>query len=225
MPIVLLVRHAQASFGAADYDVLSAVGRTQAELTASALAESGVRPSRVVTGTLRRQGETAEALAGGATKIEIDPRWDEYDADKLLGHHGRSDVRLEGVGFEVGPGTNQSFHETLETALREWIEAPGETSGIQPWGDFAAAGRSALEDLGPSLGSGESAVIVTSGGVIAAIVGHLLGAPDQTFLALNRVLVNASVTKLAIGSSGTNLITFNEHLHLEAGERQLVTYR
>jgi hypothetical protein len=36
---------------------------------------------------------------------------------------------------------------------------------------------------------------------------------------------NASVTKLAIGSTGINVVSFNDHSHLEAVDRTLVTYR
>jgi len=91
MPTVLLVRHGQASFGAADYDLLSDLGRRQAEIVAVALAERGYRPSRLVAGTLRRQRETAAAFAAvGAPEPEIEPRWDEFDLDQVLTHHGAS---------------------------------------------------------------------------------------------------------------------------------------
>ena len=46
-----------------------------------------------------------------------------------------------------------------------------------------------------------------------------------TFAALNRTLINSSVTKLAIGSTGTNVVSFNDHSHLETVDRALVTYR
>jgi hypothetical protein len=38
------------------------------------------------------------------------------------------------------------------------------------------------------------------------------------------VVVNASITKLITGQTGTNLLTFNDHAHLE-GDRSLITYR
>jgi hypothetical protein len=52
----------------------------------------------------------------------------------------------------------------------------------------------------------------------------MLGAPES-FLPINRVLANSSVTKLVVGSTGTNLISFNDHSHLEEVDRALVTYR
>ena len=229
MPTVLLVRHAQASFGAADYDVLSATGERQAEIVAAALARRGVAPSRVITGGLRRQIDTAAVLAGPAP--EIDGRWDEYDPNDVLAHHSDSAVRIDGPAAEAGnagadePLTSKSFQAILEPALEAWIEMAEESPAQQSWTQFSGAGSAALAELAAELGRGETAVVVTSGGTIAALAGGLLGAPALVFPRLNRVMVNASVTKVAIGAGGVNLIGFNDHSHLEEVDRGLVTYR
>jgi broad specificity phosphatase PhoE len=225
VPTVLLVRHGQASFGATDYDLLSEVGRRQAELVAASLAERGYHPARLLTGTMRRQRETAAAFAAlGAPEIEVEPRWDEFDPDDVLTHHSDSAVRLQ-TDAEAAPLTNRGFQAALEPALAEWVAHAERSPAAQTWPQFSGAGTAALSDLASGLASGETAVVVTSGGAIAAVVGTLLGAPAEVFAALNRVLVNASVTKLAIGSSGTNVVSFNDHSHLEAVDRALVTYR
>ncbi|HEX4753649.1 MAG TPA: histidine phosphatase family protein [Solirubrobacterales bacterium] len=227
MPTVLLVRHGQASFGAADYDVLSEVGRRQAELVAASLAERGYHPARLLTGTLRRQRETAAAFValGGVEEIEVEPRWDEFDPDDVLTHHSDSAVRLQADGASGEPLTNHGFQAALEPALAEWVAHAEHSPTAQTWPQFSGAGTAALGDLASELSSGETAVVVTSGGAIAAAVGTLLGAPAEVFAAINRIVVNASVTKLAIGSSGTNVVSFNDHSHLEAVDRALVTYR
>ncbi len=226
MPTVLLVRHGQASFGAEDYDVLSAVGVRQAEIAAASLAARGYAPSRVLSGTLRRQRETAAAFAGPATEIEIDERWNEFDPDDVLTHHSATPVRLEGPHAEAaGPLTSRAFQAVLEPALADWIATAEASPTTQSWPSFSATGAGALADLGAGLESGQSAVVVSSGGAIAALVGVLLGAPAPVFTALNRILVNAAVTTLAIGSTGTNVVSFNDHSHLEAVDRALVTYR
>jgi broad specificity phosphatase PhoE len=227
MPTVLLVRHGQASFGAADYDVLSDVGRRQAEIVAASLAGRGYRPTRLVCGSLRRQHETAAAFGAqaGAPALDTDARWDEYNADEVLRHHSPSAVRLEGeaAGGERAV-SNRGFQAILEPALDAWIDsADGPAS--PNWADFSAAAPAALADLGTGLSAGETGVVVTSGGAIAVVVGTILGAPAQVFGRLNRVLVNASVTKLALGSTGTNVVSFNDHSHLEQVDRALVTYR
>jgi broad specificity phosphatase PhoE len=228
MPTVLLVRHGQASFGAEDYDVLSPAGVRQAEIAAASLAARDYQPSRIVCGSLRRQRETAAAFAAPAAEveIEIDERWDEFDPDDILTHHSATPVRLEGPQEAAAePLTSRAFQAVLEPALAEWIAMAEESPTAQTWPDFSGTGTAALTDLGGSLGSGETAVIVTSAGAIAALVGVLLGAPAPIFTALNRILVNAAVTKLAIGSTGTNVVGFNDHSHLEIVDRALVTYR
>lgn len=225
MPTVLLVRHGQASFGAADYDVLSELGRRQADIVAASLADRGYRPARLYSGTLRRQQETAAAFrAFGAPELEVEPRWDEFDPDDVLTHHSDSALRIQGDGTG-GTLTNRGFQAALEPALAEWVAHAERSPTSQTWPQFSGAGPAALEDLAADLDSGETAVIVTSGGAIAAVVGALLGAPAEVFAALNRTLVNAGVTKIAIGATGTNVLTVNDHSHLELAGRELITYR
>jgi len=65
--VIYLVRHGQASFGAADYDVLSELGHRQAALVGAELRARGVRVDLAVSGTLRRQRETA------ATALAVPP--------------------------------------------------------------------------------------------------------------------------------------------------------
>jgi broad specificity phosphatase PhoE len=225
VPAVLLVRHGQASFGAADYDALSEVGRRQAEIVAAAIAARGLRIDRLASGTLRRQRETAAAFGG--LEATVDRRWDEYDPDQILAVHGDTEVRIGTVGDHASPShlDSRSFQAILEPALDAWIAGGDGGPTEQTWADFRAAGEAALVDLADQARPGGAAVAVTSGGVVAALVGSLLGAPAETFAALNRVVVNASITKLVIGSSGTNLVSFNDHSHLEAVDRALVTYR
>src|SRR5262249_31375458 len=94
VPTLLLVRHGQASFGTADYDVLSDLRHRQAEVTAAAVAAAGYRTTLVVSGSLRRQRDTAAPFG----EPEIDPRWDEYDAEDVIAHHSSSTARLVSTG-------------------------------------------------------------------------------------------------------------------------------
>jgi broad specificity phosphatase PhoE len=224
VPTVLLARHGQASFGAEDYDVLSPAGVRQAEVLAAALARRGIVPTRLVSGSLRRQRETAAPFAAEA-ELQIDERWDEYDANEVLSHHADTSLRLDGPGgIDGGEVTTKAFQAMLEPALAGWIEAGEDSPSASPWPAFSAAGSGALSELGAELGRGETALVFTSGGVIAAVCAAMLGAPES-FLPINRVLANSSVTKLVVGSTGTNLISFNDHSHLEEVDRALVTYR
>jgi broad specificity phosphatase PhoE len=219
MPVVHLIRHGQASFGAADYDVLSDVGHQQAKLVADALVRRGVRPDRMVAGSLRRQLDTAATCAEAAAwdlPADVDPRLNEYDHVALM----REQVPAPGFGPAVG----RAFQQTLDVALLDWIDSkrPGaDGRTFAQWRDDVLA---AQRDVVSSLGRGGTGLVFTSGGVLAAICADLLGLDPAGFVALNRVMVNTGITKIVSGRGSTSLISFNDHGHLE-GTPELLTYR
>ena len=69
---------------------------------------------------------------------------------------------------------------------------------------------------------------MTSGGPIAVAFGALVD-PDadppgvaRLWHRVNTVIVNSSVSRVVVGSTGSRLLTFNEHPHLEGDH---LTYR
>jgi broad specificity phosphatase PhoE len=222
MPQLILVRHGQASFGATDYDVLSELGARQAQLTADALQRATPRIGRVLSGALNRQRDTAHPIAEAyGLTAELDPRLDEYDADAILAHHGGNSVRLEERGQDAPPLDRAAFQAVLELALSEWIEAGTGSPADESYPAFVERVTAALTDAATA-GRGTT-VLVCSGGVLAAIAAGLLSAGGpQSFIALNRVVVNCGICRVIVGSSGTNLVSFNEQQHLGRAE---LTYR
>ncbi|MEU6577518.1 histidine phosphatase family protein [Streptomyces sp. NPDC046805] len=219
MPLISLVRHGQASFGAQDYDALSDLGREQATAVGLELARRDLRDPHLVTGTLTRQRDTAQLLAEAAgfkDPVREDPRWNEYDHLALLARH--TDPAPE------AQADSRAVQGLLDRALEAWIEDTEET-GPAGWGAFENGITAALTELSTALGRGRDAVVVTSGGVLAALCGALLSLPSAGVVALNRVTVNAAVTTLVVGSSGTSLLTFNDHAHFTGDGRRLLTYR
>jgi broad specificity phosphatase PhoE len=215
VPVLLLVRHGQASFGGGAYDVLSDTGRAQSSRLAADLERRGVVYARVVSGDMARQRDTAAAFG---REVEIDPRWNEYAADDILAHHSGSDVRLEhGKPVTLTP---REFQALLDEALLAWIAAGEDSPCAETWPAFAARVRGAITD-----GLESSTLACTSGGVIAAACVALLGAPPEALVVFNRVMVNTGVTKLVRGRGGTSLVSFNDHGHLEAPDGGNVTYR
>ena len=227
MAVVYLARHGQASFGAEDYDVLSERGAEQSRLLGAELARRGVRPSRVVTGGLLRQRDTASWLLKGAgldVPVQTDERWDEYDPSALLAHHLPEDRASLFVG-EMTADRARAVQAALDGALSAWVEAGACETCERPWSRFSDELDVALGDLLSSLGSGGVGLVVTSGGPIAATVARLLRLDGAGFVAVNRVIANASVTKVVHGRSGTSLLSMNDHGHLEGGAPGLLTYR
>lgn len=211
MPTVYLVRHGQASFGAADYDVLSPVGERQSTVVGVELRRRDVRVDQVRSGTLRRHRGTAAGClpaAGVDQPVTEDRRWNEYD-------------HLELVQASLDePLSTQDFQRKLEEALMAWL-----TGARSTWPAFRDGAFGALGELFAELGRGGTGLVFTSGGVISAICAHLLGLPPAGYLALNRTMVNASLTKLVSGRSGVSLVSLNEHGHFEGPNRKLLSYR
>ncbi|MGW3339404.1 histidine phosphatase family protein [Streptomyces sp. NPDC001009] len=219
MPLISLVRHGQASFGARDYDALSDLGREQATAVGHELGRRGLREPHLICGTLSRQRDTAQLLADAAgfkEPLAEDPRWNEYDHLALLDHYTDPDPERR-----ADPRAVQGL---LDRALAAWM-GDTERTGPTGWAAFEGGATTALTELSATLGQGRDAVVVTSGGVLAALCGALLSLPSAGVVALNRVTVNAAVTTLVVGGSGTSLLTFNDHAHFTGDRRRLLTYR
>src|SRR5690242_3185147 len=101
MGMVLLVRHGQASFGADDYDVLSETGFEQSRVLGRFLAEAGIEPGAVLSGAMKRQRDTAAAMAeaaGWRVVPELDEGWDEFDHLAVVARAVETRLDLAGIG-------------------------------------------------------------------------------------------------------------------------------
>lgn len=225
MPTVLLIRHAQASFGARNYDVLSQRGRDQVRALVAGLARRGVQATTVVAGDLRRQRDTAGPCAAAAgVALTTDSRFNEYDDRDILGCHGDGVTGLERREGDR-PVDSREFQRILESALTAWIEAGAASGCREPWPRFQARATAAVKDLAAGLNRGETGLAITSGGTIAAVTAALMGLPASALIALNRVSVTTAITKLAVGGGGITVVTINDHAHLEEAQADLITYR
>ncbi len=234
MPTILLLRHAQASFGTADYDVLSALGERQVRALDAELERRGTTIGHAASGTMRRQRDTIAGLSRLPAPA-VDPGLNEYSADDILAAHTTSGLRQDAPGDaqiaatgdspEERAAASRAFQDVLDDGLRGWIAAGGAGPAAEPFPMFAGRVRAALQEAGRRLHSGQTALLCTSSGVISAACTTLLALPDEAFIALNRVTVNTGITTIALGRRGATLVSFNEHGHLVSGGRSLVSYR
>ena len=180
-----------------------------------------VRPRsgrRTTTGSPTSGGVRRRSRGPGwpGSRLRIDARLDEYDHVGVIARHTTE------VTFATATAdgeTGRALQSTLEEAIGRWIS--GET-GYQETHD-AFIGR-VMEAIGELAAAPGGTIAVTSGGVIAAYCVLALGLPVERWPGLARLIVNASITKVITGHTGTNLVTFNDHAHLEA-DRSLITYR
>ena len=216
MPVIHLVRHGQASFGTDNYDLLSTRGHEQAATAGRELARRGTQRPIMVSGSLQRQRRTAEIIAGelglAGSVVSTDEGWNEFDAHALV------DARLGSDRASAGL-SSQEFQIELDEAMQTWIDGGGPA-----WRTFSNGAVEALARIAEQTPKGSEAIVATSAGVTAAVVGQLLGLEARGVIALNRVSVNASITTVLAGSRGLSLLTFNDHAHF-IGQAGLVTNR
>jgi broad specificity phosphatase PhoE len=187
-------------------------------LVARALTQRGVRPDLIRSGALKRQRSTAQTCCESAPyeqPIVVDPRWDEY---------GHDAVPRKPKAGDPEPDSGRAVQVALDAALIDWVTTGSTSANGLTWIDFKDGVLAAGSDLMDSLGRGGTGLVFTSAGVIATICAELLGVNVPGFVALNRVVVNTGITKIVRGRAGTNVLSFNDHAHLE-GDAALVTYR
>ena len=158
MPLVAIVRHGQASFGAADYDALSAAGEEQSALVGDELRRRGLRAPEVVAGTLRRQQHTARLL-GFPGPCRTDKRWDEFDHLALLRRY------VDPARVEPTLQDSRAFQRLLDEALEAWTRDGG-------WAAFTADALAAgLLGAPPATGIALNRVAV-NGAITLVTVGR-----------------------------------------------------
>ena len=212
MGAIHLIRHGQASWGAADYDELSALGRDQSDALGTSWEASGWAPTDAVAGGMKRHAQTAISVidACGGDGYDVDGGWDEYDHLALV-----RDREPTAPG-----GDARAFQAALNRAIADWMG--GAEGAGESFETFRGRVLGAFEAVVGQATTGRSVAVFTSGGPIALVVSHLLAGDDSLFPRLNDVVVNASVTTVISGGSGPRLLAFNEHAHLP---KDMVSYR
>jgi broad specificity phosphatase PhoE len=214
MGVVHLVRHGQASFGAADYDVLSDLGREQARCLGRLWrADPAWAPDAVVhvSGALRRQVDTSDEVLGQAgtpTSTQVDPRWNEFSLLWALGE------------VDVASLDERNTQKDFQALLGAWMA--GELEAPETFEAFSKRVAQAFAAVVASSGRGSTTRVFTSGGPIALVASTLLRGGPALFKELNNVMVNGAVTTILVGPGGPRLSALNQHVHLHT---PLVTYR
>ncbi|MFO0333999.1 MAG: histidine phosphatase family protein [Pseudomonadota bacterium] len=229
---VILVRHGQASFFGASYDRLSPLGREQARALGLHWAAHGVAFDRVYVGPRTRHRETCELVAAAYAErglpwpraIEL-PELDEHHGLTVIKRQlGRADLDNDALHpGEIGDGERehairQFFRHYLEI-MRDWARGTITVDGVEPWAEFRTRALRALDLLCTAPGAasdrgGAGAVAFTSGGLVSATVGWLLGLDDDRVIDLSVVLRNTALTEVSWSGRRRSLVSFNALPHL-----------
>ena len=214
MGTLYLVRHGQASFGAADYDQLSPMGVQQSLRLGEYFAHKGLHFEAAISGTLRRQTQTlAGILQGSGQTLEalLWPGLNEYDSAAVI-----AAIHPEPLKKADSPEAYRHHFRVLRDGLTQWMNGVVSPKGMPSYTEFVHGITSALDHVRKNHEG--NVLLVSSGGPISTAVGHVLGTTPETTIELNLRIRNSSVTEFAFNPKRHTLITYNTLPHLDAKE-------
>ncbi|OFE11180.1 hypothetical protein PHACT_15170 [Pseudohongiella acticola] len=220
MSQLYLVRHGQASFGAANYDQLSPLGYQQAQWLGEHFRALNIQFDRVVTGSLSRQQQTAQAILDGNAQslpLNVDEGFNEFD------FHGLARIYCRFSEIPV-PGTangGREFFQMLRKAMIAWSRGelhavdsePGDLA-LETWDQFHDRVHDALQQL-IAREQDETVLAVSSGGAMAMVLSQVLHCGVDTLINLNMQTRNTGVHHLFYNQRGFQLAGFNALAHLQ----------
>tara|TARA_B110000285_G_scaffold54071_1_gene61597 strand:- start:86 stop:796 length:711 start_codon:yes stop_codon:yes gene_type:complete len=229
MSKIYLFRHAQASIGKVNYDVLSPKGELQAEELGKFLCEENLIFDKVYVGDLRRQMHTLEIVSDQYNKkgisipkpIVLDDLNEHQATEAMKSEFPKllNDSYLKSLKnkIEKNPEKQHSYMMLgFKYFLHKWVKNEIIVEGIIPWKEFRSNSINALKTIISEIEKGEQIAIFSSGGTISSIIGEVLQLNDEIKIAdLNFSVRNTSYSTLLYSNDEINLLSFNELPHLK----------
>jgi broad specificity phosphatase PhoE len=241
MTALYLIRHGQASFGKADYDLLSEKGNEQSRLLGESWRSA---PDKIYSGDLLRHGQTLEhfllGYQGAPSPVTLHSGFNEFNHEELLICYDSQwrDFAKMAAAISKKPNANKRFQKEFALALDRWISGKYDQDYKESWSQFKKRCISALQDvitqeltarklslITESNQHANNICIFTSSGTIAVIIQHILGLSDEKTLVINQQSRNTSVTKLLFSENNLNIDYFNNYSHLTLAGSDWVTFR
>jgi len=255
MAAIYLIRHGQASFGAADYDQLSAKGNAQAHKLGEYWQQL-TAPDKYYSGDLLRHSQTAEQFVKGIATSTKDTSvkktlavithsgFNEFNHVDVLTCYKPQWQDLEKMAKSLMKNndleTNKAFQVEFSHAINRWVSGEHDKDYQETWPQFKARCIQALQDVIGQNSNGKAdniqhlnrqgkpardIVIFTSGGTISILVQYILALTDQQTLMINQQMVNTGITKLLFSTNRLSLDYLNNYSHLSIAGDKWITYR
>jgi broad specificity phosphatase PhoE len=218
---LFLVRHGQASFGAADYDQLSPLGVQQSRRLGEFWRSKDMHFDAVLTGTLKRHAQTWQGIAQGANYAHTPILWpglNEYDSEAVI-----AAIHPEPLQKATSPEEVRQHFRLLRQGLTRWMQGATQPAGMPTYPEFVQGVASALDHVRQNFEG--RVLIVSSGGPIATAVGQVLGLAPEVSIELNLHIRNSSVSEFNFNPKRHSLLTYNTLPHLGENEHAaMITY-
>lgn len=229
MSELFLIRHGQASFGAANYDCLSETGHQQARYLGRYLRQRGVSFDLAFCGAMQRHRQTLESIYQGLERplpeIREHPGLNEYDFAELIRlYREQAPEDPEVLALNKNRGNKPLFYRLLRRILSLW--SANQLQGVsETWDQFVDRVDAARDLMRESAEPGNRVLAVSSGGAISQYVGGVLDLTPERVFDLNLQTRNAGLTHFYFNREKFHLSQFNAVPHLNIpGEEQLMTY-
>lgn len=223
-------RHAQASYGAANYDQLSPKGEKQSAELGKYLVEKKILFDKIFVGPLNRQQHTFEIVKMHYAKNEL-PMPEPIILPELKEHQGPEGLKkVLPELIQTVPQIKKWYASIEENAalrkknsllsfqyfMEEWVVGNIVVEGIEPWNIFRKEVKKGLDAILENTEKGENIGAFTSGGTISSITADALNLEDRKRVAaLNFSIRNASFSTFLYSKNQFNLLSFNELPHLQ----------
>ena len=231
MSTLYLVRHAQASFFAEDYDQLSDVVLEQAKRLGHYFAESGLVFDRLITGPAKRHRTTAalvceayHAIGLPVPEPVIVSQFDEHETHVMLGgalgdivaEHAHLQPLVEGFQATADRAERlKSFRRLLAAIMKLWISDQIASSEFESYGDFRSRVTEGLRSVIENHVRGHRVLAVSSAGPISIILRQAMDSTVESSLELGWRLRNCSVNTFLFTKDRFTLDQFNSTAHLD----------
>ena len=236
MSKIYFFRHAQASLGSDNYDVLSEKGELQALELGKYLISKKYYFDKIYVGTLRRQQHTYEIISEVYKKNNLNIP-DPIILEGLNEHQATEAMKTEmpkmissdayliklWKEIELNPEKkNGNMMLGFKYFLNLWVNEKIIVKGIIPWKDFRKNVRNGLKIILKNTNSNENIGVFSSGGTISSITAESLNIKEEMKIAdLNFSIRNTSFTSFLYSREKFNLLSFNELPHLK---KEMITY-
>lgn len=223
MTDIYLVRHGQASFGAANYDKLSDLGAQQSQWLGHYFKQRDITFDSVFMGDMVRHRETAEGIAkgiGSLPEANINSELNEFNFQAVA-----TAFLTRYPDQKVPEGASRAeYYRLLKKAMLAWAADELVHNLLdESWAGFEDRVATMLGALQTT--EAKRVLVVSSGGAIAMMLKHILGYDASTVINMNLQIRNASFSQCFANTRGVHLNNFNSVPHLDVVDRlHAVTY-
>ncbi len=208
---VYFIRHGQASYGAANYDKLSALGHQQSEWLGNHLADTVGEFDHIVSGDLTRHRETLAGILKSVNHAQAteDARLNE------MSYFVMERAYAEATG-ESMPGNVRGLERHFTRVMQAW-ETGKIASAPESYEVFQNRILDAMQEVSSH---GKRVLIISSGGPVGVVMRHVLGLDLSATTEIILGTYNASITRFTVLDDGLRLMQYNGVSHLERPDRQ-----